>query len=114
MEMSMKTKLAIASLVVGGLLVPALSYAADDQDADRAHPGAYVKDSAITAKVKSKLAAEHFGSLAKIHVDTDENGIVVLSGTASSREQIDKAVQIARNTEHVRGVKNELTVRKDD
>jgi len=108
----MKTKLAIASLVLGGLLVPALSYA--DQDADREHPNAFVKDSAITAKVKSKLAAEHISSLAKIHVDTDENGIVVLSGTAKSREQIDKAVSIARNTEHVRGVKNELTVRRDD
>ncbi|HUL64454.1 MAG TPA: BON domain-containing protein [Burkholderiaceae bacterium] len=108
----MKTKLAIASLVLGGLLVPALGYA--DQDADREHPNAFVKDSAITAKVKSKLAAEHISSLAKIHVDTDENGIVVLSGTAKSREQIDKAVSIARNTEHVRGVKNELTVRRDD
>jgi len=110
----MKTKLALASVVVGGLLVPTFSYSAEDQDADRSNPKAYVKDSAITAKVKSKLAAEHVGSLAKIHVDTDANGIVVLSGTAGSQEQIDKVVMIARNTENVRGVKNELTVKKDD
>jgi hyperosmotically inducible periplasmic protein len=113
-EKTMKTKLVLASLIAGGLLVPALAYSADDQDRDREHPKAFVKDTAITAKVKSKLAAEHFGSLAQIHVDTEANGMVVLSGTARSQEQIDKAVSIARNTEHVRGVKNELTVKKDD
>ena len=110
----MKAKLAVASLIVGGLLVPALGYAADDQDQDRSHPKAFVKDSAITAKVKSKLAAEHVASQAKIHVDTDANGVVVLSGTARSQDQIDKAVAIARNTENVRSVKNELTIKKDD
>jgi len=110
----MKTKLALASLIVSGLLIPVLGYSADDQDRDRQHPSAFVKDSAITAKVKSKLAAEHTGSLAQIHVDTDANGIVVLSGSARSQEQINKAVSIARNTEDVRGVKNELIVKKDD
>ncbi len=109
----MKTKLALASVIVGGLLIPTFSYSAD-QDADRSHPKTYVKDSAITAKIKSKLAAEHVGSLAKIHVDTDATGMVVLSGTAGSQEQIDKAEMIARNTENVRGVKNELRVKKDD
>jgi hyperosmotically inducible protein len=109
-----KTKLALASFIVSGLLVPVLGYSADDQDRDREHPQAFVKDSAITAKVKSKLAAEHIESLAQIHVDTDANGIVVLRGTARSQEQINKAVSIARNTEDVRGVKNELIVKKDD
>lgn len=110
----MKTNVALASLIAGVLLVPALGYAAEDQDKDRAQPKAYVKDSAITAKVKAKLAAEHVGSLAQIHVDTDANGIVLLTGTARSQEQIDKAVAIARETEHVRGVKSQLTVKKDD
>src|SRR5262249_3390139 len=110
----MKMKLALASLIVGGLLVPALGYSAEDRDSDRDHPKAFVKDSAITAKVKSKLAAEHFGSVAQIHVDTDANGVVVLSGYARSQAQIDKAVAIARDTEHVRAVKNELTIKKDD
>ena len=110
----MKTKLALASAIVGALLLPALSHAADDGDKDREHPKAFVKDSAITTKVKAKLAAEHITSLAKISVDTDADGVVVLSGTARSQEQVDKAVAIARNTEHVRGVKNQLIVKKDD
>ena len=110
----MKSKLALAALVVGSLLVPAIGYATEDHDQDRDHPKAYVKDSAITTKVKAKLAAEHPSSMAKIHVDTDANGTVWLTGTARSQEQIDKAVAIARETEHVRAVENHLTIKKDD
>ena len=81
---------------------------------DRSSPDAYVKDSAITAKIKSKLAAEHVGSVANIHVDTDANGMVYLSGTAKSQADIDKAVSIAQSTENVTSVRNDLTVRADD
>jgi hyperosmotically inducible protein len=81
---------------------------------DRSSPNAYVKDSAITAKIKAKLASEHVGSLAKIHVDTDANGMVYLSGTAKNQADIDKAVSIAQSTEHVTSVRNDLTVRTDD
>jgi hyperosmotically inducible periplasmic protein len=109
----MKKKLAISALLLGAALVPVASFAADG-DTDRSHPKAFVKDSAITTKIKSKLAAEHITSLGRIHVDTDADGIVYLSGTARSQEAIDKAVEIARNTEHVVDVKNELTIRKDD
>ena len=81
---------------------------------DRSSPGTFVKDSAITAKIKAKLAEEHVGSLAKIHVDTDANGMVYLSGTAKSQADIDKAVSIAQSTEHVTSVRNDLTVHADN
>ncbi len=110
----MKTKLAIACLIVGASLTPVVSYSADETDMDRSHPKAFVKDSAITMKIKSKLAAQHVTSLGRIHVDTDANGVVWLSGTARSQDAIDKAVSIARETEHVVSVKNELTIKKDD
>jgi len=114
----MKTSLAIATLVLGVSLAPALSLATEDPatqgTVDRSHPGDFVKDSAITTKIKSKLAAEHVSSLAKIHVDTDANGKVYLSGTAKSQADIDKTVSIAQSTEHVVGVQNDLTVKADD
>ena len=108
----MKTKLAITGFLLGALLVPTVY--AEDQDKDRETPKAFVKDSAITTKIKTKLAAEHLSSLAKIHVETDASGVVYLTGFANSQEQIDKAVAIARATEHVRDVKNQLMVKKDD
>ena len=115
----MKTILAITTLALSASLTPA--FATSDPAApppsgtvDRSQPTAYVKDSAITAKIKAKLAEEHVSSLGHIHVDTDANGKVYLSGTAKSQADIDKAVSIAQTTEHVVGVQNDLTVRADD
>ena len=110
----MKTTLATSIIALGLLIGPVAALAAEDSDADRAHPGEFVKDSAITAKIKTKLAAEHITSAGRIHVDTDRDGIVWLTGTARSQEAIDKAVAIARETEHVKSVHSDLSVRKDD
>ncbi|HEV7431757.1 MAG TPA: BON domain-containing protein [Steroidobacteraceae bacterium] len=111
----MKTSLAIATLVLGVSLTPAFAAEAPATEGtvDRSHPTTYVKDSAITAKIKAKLAAEHLSSLARVHVDTDADGKVYLSGSAPSQADIDKAVTIAQSTEHVVGVQNDLTVRTD-
>lgn len=109
----MRTTIAMACLIVSAALAPAVGYS-DETDTDRAHPKAFVKDSAITSKIKTKLAAEHLGSLARIHVDTDESGVVWLTGTARSQHDIDRAVRIARHTEHVVAVKNNLVIKQDD
>ena len=103
--------------VIAGLLLASVLGAplvlGQDADADRSHPKAFVKDSVITTKVKSKLAAQHLGSLAKIRVDTDANGVVWLSGSAESQAAADKAVSLARDTEGVKEVRSEITVRPD-
>jgi hyperosmotically inducible protein len=109
----MKTTLAITCLVLAASLTPVASFAAEG-DADRSHPVTFVKDSEITLKIKTKLAADHLTSLGRIHVDTDANGVVYLSGTARSQKAINKAVSIAQKTERVTSVKNDLSVRKDD
>ena len=82
--------------------------------ADRAHPVAVVKDSVITSKVKTKLAADKMRSLTHVHVDTDRDGMVVLSGSAKTQESIDKAASIARDTEGVTSVQNNIKIKKDD
>jgi hyperosmotically inducible periplasmic protein len=113
-EISMKQKLATTLMIIGVLLGPVVAIAAEDTDADRSHPKAFVKDSAITTKIKAKLAAEHITSLGNIHVDTDANGVVWLHGTAHTQEAADKAVSIARETEGVKAVKSRIKVKKDD
>lgn len=95
------------------LATPIVTHAADT-DADRSQPGTYVKDSAITAKIKTKLAAEHITSLERIKVDTDANGIVWLSGSAKTSEAVERAATIARDTDGVRSVENHIVVKKDD
>jgi hyperosmotically inducible protein len=110
----MKTKLAVTVLAICAALAPVLSFAADDKDSDRTHPKVFVKDSAITMKIKTKLAADHLGSLAHVHVDTDANGVVWLSGYVRTQKQMDNAVSMATTTEHVVSVKNNLKIKKDD
>lgn len=112
-DLIVKTKLATCCFVAGALFVPFATLAADG-DADRKHPVAFVKDSIITTKVKAKLAADKMGSLAHIRVDTDSNGMVVLSGTARNQESADKALEIARATEGVSSVQSTITIKKDD
>jgi hyperosmotically inducible protein len=109
----MKSRIATALLVIATLSAPVIVMA-EDADMDRSHPGAFVKDSVITTKVKSRLAAEHIKSLGRIHVDTDENGVVWLRGTARSQEAADRAVAIARETEGVKDVRSHIKVRHDD
>ena len=105
----MKLTLATAVLVTAGMLAGAAVYA-QDADVDRSHPKAFVKDSVVTTKIKSKLAADHITSLGKIHVDTDADGVVWLSGSAHSQAVADRAGDIARDTDGVRGVKNHIKV----
>jgi hyperosmotically inducible protein len=109
----MNGKYLISGLALGVLMCSSMAIA-EDSDADRSHPMVFVKDSAITAKIKTRLAAEHITSLGRIHVDTDKKGVVVLSGTARTQEAIDKAVSIASGTEHVTSVINKLKIRADD
>src|ERR1035441_5548604 len=110
----MKTNFVIACLVCGTLLGSVVALAGDDSDADRSHPKAFVKDSAITTEIKTKLAAEHITSLGRIHVDTDADGVVWLSGSARTEEARDKAVSIARETKGVKDVHSRIKIKKDD
>jgi hyperosmotically inducible protein len=109
----MKRNFSTALLVIATLLGPVVAVAAADADADRSSPKAFVKDSAITTKIKTKLAAEHLTSLGRIHVDTDRDGVVWLTGSAHSQEAADKAVSIARETEGVKDVHSKIKIRLD-
>ncbi len=103
----------LAAAVCGPMVVLAGDQGADFRTVSEGSK-TFVKDSVITTKVKARLAADHITSLARIHVDTDENGVVYLSGTAKTQEAVDTAGRLARDTEHVRDVRNDITVRLDD
>jgi hyperosmotically inducible periplasmic protein len=104
----MKTLLATTCVLCGVLLGPGAVVAADQTDTARAT--AYVEDSAVTTAIKTKLAAEHITSLARVHVDTDKDGVVWLSGSVGSQAASDKIESIARNTEHVKSVHNDIKI----
>jgi hyperosmotically inducible protein len=70
----------------------------------------FVKDSAITTKVKAKLAEKHMSTLTNIKVDTDNAGVVWLSGKAPTKDARDLAVMIAKDTDGVAKVHNNIVI----
>jgi hyperosmotically inducible periplasmic protein len=109
----MKTYLAAGCAIFATLLGGSMVATAQDSQSDAAHAETYVKDSAITTNIKIRLAAEHVTSLGDIHVNTDKNGVVWLSGSVKTRQAADKAVAIARSTAHVKRVHSEIKVIRD-
>jgi osmotically-inducible protein OsmY len=73
-----------------------------------------VKDTAITAKVKSALLSDKETKGYSIRVGTHGNGIVELSGDVPSRAVAHHAAEIAQNVSGVRTVRNDLSVRRNE
>jgi hyperosmotically inducible periplasmic protein len=103
-------------LIIAGMLAASVACVpmalADDAGAasDSSASHHFVKDSVITTKVKSKLAAKHLTTLTRIKVDTDENGVVWLSGRAPTQDAVDMATLIAKDTEGVTSVHNGVAI----
>jgi osmotically-inducible protein OsmY len=66
-------------------------------------------DAGITSAVKSKMAADDSVKASDINVDT-HNHVVTLNGTVGSKAEKERAVTIARNTDGVNAVVDDLTV----
>ncbi len=97
--------LAIATLAGATLLGTGCAVMRGQQTA-----GAYVDDAGITTAVKAKFVEDKIVSAGSINVET-LNGTVQLSGFARSEDEKRQAEQIARNTRHVRAVRNDIVVR---
>jgi hyperosmotically inducible protein len=98
-------------LILASILAASVAFVpmvlADESGASEHH---FVKDSVITTKIKSKLAAKHLSTLTKIKVDTDANGVVWLSGRAPTQDAADMAGLIAKDTDGVKAVHNDIVV----
>jgi hyperosmotically inducible periplasmic protein len=104
---TMKKHVILGGMIALGVACAPLAMADEATDTQSHH---FVKDSAITTKVKAKLAAKHLSTLTRIKVDTDADGVVWLSGRAPTRDASDLAAMIAKNTEGVNSVHNDITI----
>ena len=73
--------------------------------------GSAVGDAALTTKVKTKFLADTAISGLKIDVDTKDD-VVTLSGTVPSAAEKRKAVEVAKATDGVKSVIDNLKVGK--
>lgn len=97
----------LLALSYGSLALAADKYATEKAPADRSVRTA-TNDVAITAKVKTKLLNDPQIAGLKIDVDT-RAGVVTLSGTVRSVEEMQRAAMIATEIEGVVDVVNRLT-----
>ncbi len=74
---------------------------------------ASMEDAAITAQVKSAILAETGLRLLNVKVETID-GVVTLTGSADSPENIEKAKNLASAVEGVKGVENRLALETAD
>ncbi len=72
--------------------------------------GEYVDDTVLTGKVKAAIFNDPSLSSAEINVETFK-GVVQLSGFVNSREDINKAIQVARGVKGVASVKNDMRLK---
>lgn len=98
---------AIALTVLGTLIITTTGCAVlRDQES----VGAYVDDSAITARVKARFVEDATVDAASISVETLK-GTVQLSGFAKSSDERNRAEAIARGVSGVIAVQNRISVR---
>jgi hyperosmotically inducible protein len=71
--------------------------------------GAAVTDAAITSAVKTKFLADSTVKGLQIDVDTN-NGMVTLNGNVKSRAEADRAMMLARETNGVKTVHDNLKI----
>lgn len=97
------------STILSSLLVVSLVACAPSDK--RASAGEYIDDTMITGKVKAALVADPDLKATEINVETFK-GMVQLSGFVAAPEHIPKAVQLTRSIEGVKGVKNDMAVKR--
>lgn len=98
-------------ILVGSLMAPVIMAYADDVDA--VHPANSVKDAAIATQIKINLSANNSTAMRNVIVKTSAGGVVWLSGTVTKQAQVSEAEAIARRTDGVNQVNNQITVKKD-
>ncbi len=92
--------IAVSALSVGGCAVTS----------GQSSVGQYVDDATISTRVKARFAEDPGVSAMRLQVET-MNGVVQLSGFATTQAERDRAAQIARAVPDVKEVRNNIIVR---
>ncbi len=93
----------VALLLAIGLLVPMLVAACGKAVGDT------IADATITTRVKTALLNDPGVGVLRIDVNTTA-GVVTLSGNVGSKDEADRAVQLARSVSGVKDVKSALKI----
>jgi hyperosmotically inducible periplasmic protein len=105
---NMRNDMRITGLTLAGLAL-VLGLVAGCASTKGETTGQYVDDATITTAVKAKLAGDKASNLTRVSVQT-VRGTVHLTGIVESQETKQRATQLSRQVEGVRGVRNDIQI----
>lgn len=107
------TRLLVATIL--SLSIAGLAQAAEPQpvphDTDKSAAAQFIDDASITANVKARHAEDKSVRITAIGVET-HNGVVQLSGFTPSEKEKLRAEEIARATQGVKDVRNDIIIQR--
>lgn len=107
------TRLLVATTL--SLAAAGFAHAAEPQpvvrDTDKSAAAQFIDDASITANVKARQAEDKTVRITAIGVET-HNGVVQLSGFTPSAKEKMRAEEIARNTQGVKDVRNDIIIQR--
>lgn len=105
-KLTNRTGALLVAMMLGGTLVAGCSSTPSQQSTGEA-----IDDGVVTARVKAKLVEDPVTKAHQINVDTFK-GTVQLSGFVESEQARSRALQLARDVDGVKQVKDALQIRK--
>ena len=107
----MKTKIVLTSLIASALLMPTIGYTAEGDSAGLwSYPVLQqVPDQPITSQVKWKIGSK-MSYKDNVNIDSDNYGVVFLSGNVRSEAEKAQAESLARSVKGVTAVQNTIQV----
>jgi hyperosmotically inducible protein len=112
MKKQIRMIMVVAVSVIGAATLVTTGCKSNSGPEEKRTAGTYVDDSAITAKIKSKMIGDSVVKAHQINVDTFQ-GNVQLNGFVDNQSQKSRAEEIARNTAGVLSVQNNLQLRPE-
>ena len=109
----MSIRLITRALLIGALLLPGAGHAATQPSGhpERWHSApALPGDAALCARVKTQIAKDRVAGALEVKVDSDQLGVVTLSGRVNGLNQASRVATIARAVPGVVSVHNNLHV----
>ncbi len=102
----------LSLLLLSGAVIGAAFTSGCTATATRQSTGEYIDDTAVTARVKSAFVSDESVKAFDVQVETFR-GVVQLSGFVDNVNQKTRAEQIARSTNGVRDVRNNIQLKNE-
>jgi hyperosmotically inducible protein len=112
MKKQIRMMMVVAVSMLGAATLVSTGCKSNSGPQEKRTAGTYVDDSAITAKIKSKMIGDSVVKAHQINVDTFQ-GNVQLNGFVDNQSQKQRAEELARNTAGVLSVQNNLQLRPE-